>query len=554
MVVQRADAAMFTALFAMALATPGVAMAAGDAAHPVAAPSSESSRVLHPLDEDRWGDDTTREAYYACDYNNYWQEQYDRGSMWRTTQRTGAQAVWLKTDPNNVNRKLTGYGVGVALIDTGIAPVNGLTTTGKVVNGPDLSFDSQDVNARYVDGYGHGTHMAGIIAGKDNSVTAGGEASTSKFVGMAPDAKLVNVKVGAADGAADVSQVIAAIDWVVANRATNNIRVLNLSYGTSSVQASTKDPLAHAVENAWRAGIVVVVAAGNAGELGATTLTMPAVDPYVIAVGSSDHNGSDLPASTTVGTWTNAGTTARRPDLLAPGKSVVSLRVPGSLIDTKHPEGLVWGDSAGRFFRGTGTSQSAAVVSGAAALLLQRNPTLTPDQVKGLLESSADPLTVGANPTQGAGVLDVKGAVTLLEGGPAAAYTQSWPVSTGKGSLEGARAGSYVADPVTGAILSGEKDIFGVTWNSATWSAASTKGLAWTGGSWRGTDWTGPAYTGSSWPAVSWTRYSWTGGDWTRYSWTGLLWSSARWSGLDWSRYSWSGLGWSRYSWSGLGW
>jgi len=141
--------------------------------------------------------------------------------------------------------------------------------------------------------------------------------------------------------------------------------VLNLSYGTDSLQPSTIDPMAHAVENAWRAGIVVVVAAGNDGEKGSPALTMPASDPYVIAVGSSNHNGSDKATKTTIGAWTNDGTSARRPDLLAPGKSIVSLRLPGSNADTEHPEGLVKGDVTGRMFRGTGTSQSAAVVSGA---------------------------------------------------------------------------------------------------------------------------------------------------------------------------------------------
>lgn len=146
----------------------------------------------------------------------------------------------------------------------------------------------------------------GIIAGRDSSVVPGNDSDDKHFVGMAPDATLVNVKVGAADGGADggadVSQVIAAVDWVVQHKAADhNIRVLNLSHGTDSTRPSTDDPPAHAVENAWRAGIVVVAAAGNGGERGATRLTMPAADPFVIAVGSSDHHGSDKPEDTTVG-------------------------------------------------------------------------------------------------------------------------------------------------------------------------------------------------------------------------------------------------------------
>ena len=565
----RAYRALLSALLATSFGVPGVAVAAGTVAQPGEALSSDN-RVMRPLDcGDGWGDDTTTQGAMATPMSGVWQAAYDQGSIWNTTLRTGAQEVWKRGDPNSRGtRKLTGYGVGVALIDTGIAPVEGLATTGKVVHGPDLSFDSQADNSRYLDGFGHGTHMAGIIAGKDSTVTTGSEDSSTKspsgaklvnlddstkFVGMAPDAKLVNVKVGAADGAADVSQIVAAIDWVVQNRLTNNIQVLNLSYGTSSIQATTLDPLAHAVENAWRAGIVVVVAAGNGGQEGATTLTMPAVDPYVLAVGSSDNRGTNLDSDIRVGAWTNKGTTTRRPDLLAPGKSMVSLGVPGSMITTKHPEGFIASDATGRMFRGTGTSQSAAVVSGAAALLLQRNPTLTPDRVKGLLRASADRLSV-TDPTQGAGVLDVLGAVRLLEEGSSSSYTQTWPISTGKGLLEAARAGSHVADPYDGSLLTGEKDIFGVAWDATTWATASKNRLAWSGGTWRTSPWTGSAWSGSEWTAVPWTRYSWSGGDWTRYSWTGLLWERYSWSGLDWERYSWSGSLWTRYSWSGSGW
>jgi serine protease AprX len=548
---QRAPLTLLCALLATSLGVPGVAMAA-DSPPPVVgaaeAPRSADGGAVPPRDSG-WGDDTTYEGARSTRIAGTWVPQHDHGSMWQVTKSTGAQDVWGESAPNGSGRKLTGHGVGVALIDTGIAPVEGLATTGKIVNGPDLSFESQASNTRYLDGYGHGTHLAGIIAGKDSTVQKGKE-DEGQFVGMAPDATLVNVKVGVADGAADVSQVIAAIDWVVANRTTHNIRVLNLSYGTSSSQAPTLDPLAHAVQNAWRAGIVVVVAAGNDGERGATTLRMPAVDPYVIAVGSSDNNGSDNREDLSVGAWTNDGTSTRRPDLLAPGKSVVSLRVPGSLVDKEHPEGLVVGDSTGRMFRGTGTSQSAAVVSGAAALLLQRNPTLTPDRVKGLLRASADKLPASTDPTQGAGALDIRGAVDLLERGSRTSYQQSWPASTGLGSLEAARGGSHVADPDNGAILSGEMDIFGVAWDAATWASASAQWQAWNGGAWRGSDWAGAGWSGSSWAAVNWSRRSWSDVDWSRRSWSTMSFLRRSWSGDDWARRSWSADNFSRRSWS----
>ena len=189
-----------------------------------------------------------------------WEHTNDLGSMYYVAQEvTGAGDMW--------NDGQTGRGVDIALIDSGVAPVEGLLTPGKVINGPDLSFESQSDNLRYLDTYGHGTHMAGIIAGRDRTTPTTVRKGEESFVGMAPDARIVSVKVADSHGLTDVSQVIAAIDWVVQHRRDNgmNIRVLNLSFGTDSEQDYRLDPLAYAAEVAWRKGIVVVVAAGNGG-------------------------------------------------------------------------------------------------------------------------------------------------------------------------------------------------------------------------------------------------------------------------------------------------
>ena len=296
---------------------------------------------------------------------------------------------------------LTGKGVDVALIDSGVAPVVGLTSPGKVVNGPDLSFDSQNPNLVYLDGYGHGTHMAGLIAGRDTADSA--VPDPAHFTGVAPDARILNVKVGAADGSVDVSQVIAAIDWVVQHRSDNglNVRVLNLSFGTDSPQGYALDPLAYAAEVAWRKGIVVVVAGGNDGKA-ASSLADPAIDPFVLAVGADDPMGTVGPADDAPASFSSRGNGNRHVDVLAPGKSLISLRDPNSVVDMNFPSARV----GTRFFRGSGTSQAAAVTSGAAALLLQQRPTLTPDQVKAVLMASA--LKVKAsNVLQGSGIIDV---------------------------------------------------------------------------------------------------------------------------------------------------
>jgi serine protease AprX len=448
-----------------------------------------------------------------------WSTESGAYSMADLATATGAQSVWAMSDPSG--QKITGNGIGVALIDSGITPVTGLTDPGKVINGPDLSVESQASNLRHLDTFGHGTHMAGIIAGHDPGVTDTTLTDPTKFVGIAPDAHLINLKVAAADGAADVSQVIAAIDWTVTHRNDPglNIRVINLSYGTDSSQDPRLDPLSHAVESAWRNGIVVVAAAGNEGAT-ATQLTMPAQNPYVIAVGASDPQTKVDPKDDTVSTFSSRGNATRHADLLAPGKSVTSLRDPGSYIDVTYPTGLVPGDTTGRFFRGSGTSQATAVLSGAAALLLQQRPTLTPDQVKRLLTSSANPMKKADPISAGAGTLNVATAAAAAT----PAYTQTSAASTGTGSLEQSRGGSHIADPTTGVELTGEQDIMGHPWTPATWAPAAHAGQAWSGGTWNGNTWAGSSWTGTSWTTRTWNDTTWTARTWSGTAWSGRIW------------------------------
>jgi serine protease AprX len=455
-----------------------------------------------------------------------------------------------KKDTTVDTESLTGDGIGVALIDSGVAPVTGLNQPGKVINGPDLSFESQTPGLADIDTYGHGTHMAGIIAGSDPANSTG----AARFEGVAPGAHLISLKVAAADGASDVSQVIAGIDWVVTHRNDPglNIRVLNLSFGTDSTQDEKLDPLSYAVEAAWRNGIVVVVSVGNDGT-SATRVTMPAANPYVIAVGAADPNGTDVRTDDTVATFSSRGNATRHADLLAAGRSVVSLRDPGSYIDTNYPGARV-ADSAGqqRFFRGSGTSQAAAVVSGSVALLLQQRPGLTPDQVKKLLVQSADPLT-GADPiAAGAGQIDIAGAATLSIPMDA---KQSYPAATGLGSLESSRGSAHVADADAGLLLTGEKDIFGTPWKPATWTAAAKNGKAWSGGTWNGNVWAGSAFTGQSWASktwgtTTWSSLTWSGRSWTSGAWAGRSWTAGSWTGRSWTVGTWCGRSWTGRSWT----
>jgi serine protease AprX len=477
----------------------------------------------------------------SSSYSVAYDPSSDGYSMAQVTQLSGARAWW--------QAGYTGEGVDVALIDSGVSPVDGLSKPGKIVNGPDLSFESQAANLTYLDSFGHGTFIAGLIAGQDSPASAGAPAST--YLGMAPDARIVSLKVATADGGTDVTQVISAIDWVVQHRSDNglNIRTINLSYATNSQQDAAVDPLAYAAEQAWKKGLVVVAAGGNYGFQShmnnAPALGDPAFDRYVIAVGSSDSRGTPSLADDAVPDftpWPKRGAT-RSVDLVAQGVHLQGLRVENAFIDTTHPEGLL--DS--RFFRGSGTSESAALVSGAVALILQKYPGATPDQVKRLLQQTAYPIKAKAQQI-GAGELQLGPALAAALPGA----VQTWPSSTGTGSIEGSRG----TDRITrdGVVLSGEQDIFGAPVDTSLLAAAEAAGNSWSGGTWNGNSWSGNSWSGNSWSGNTWAGDSWSGNSWSGNSWSTGTWSGNSWSGHSWSSTDWSGNSWSGNSWSGGSW
>jgi serine protease AprX len=429
------------------------------------------------------------------------------GSLYTiANQVTGASAMW--------DAGYTGKGVDVAVIDSGVVPVDGLTGSSKVVYGPDLTLEN-NTPAKNLDTYGHGTAMSGIIAGRDSAATTV-SGNASDFVGMAPDARIVSIKVADAKGQTDVSQAIAAIDWVVQNRNKNglNIRVLNMSFGTDGVQDYVLDPLAFAAEQAWHKGIVVVVAVGNEG-FGTGKVNNPAYDPYLIAVGSNTANGTATTADDVVSSFSNDGDGTRNPDVVAPGDQVVSLRSSGSYLDKTYPQARI-GD---RLFRGSGTSQAAAVVSGAAALLVQQRPTATPDQIKALLMGTANAIPNATAAQQGSGLVDLAEARTA----PTPNAVQRFTVSTGLGSLELARGSVHVT--VGTRQVRGEVDVRGRAFDVRTWAA----GLR------NGTNWSGMSWSGMSWSGMSWSGMSWSGMSWSGMSWSGMSWSGMSWSGTDWA-------------------
>jgi len=435
-----------------------------------------------------------------------------------------------------------GKGVGVAVIDTGISEMPDFT--GRLVHGPDLSGEGT-----LVDTYGHGTVMAGIVGG---SGAASAGRTGGAYTGIAPEATLVGVKVAGANGAADVSTLLQAMHWVAAYRSQFNIRVLNLSWGTPSTQDPAVDPLNYAVQRLWGQGIVVVVAAGNSGP-SSGTIMKPGDDPLAITVGAFNDNGTASLADDESLSWSSTGPTAQgltKPDLLASGRRVVSQRSHGSTVVKENPKALV--DAA--YIRGSGSSQAAAVTSGAAALLLAARPELTPDQVKSLLTRTADPLTSVASSRQGSGRLDLGEALTA-DPGPA-----QWqqPTASGLGSIDASRGGRRVqadcGQDGTVETIQGEIDVRCEAWNGSSWTDSSWTGSSWTGSSWTGSSWTGSSWTGSSWTGSSWTGSSWTGSSWTGGLWTGGLWTGSSWTGSSWTGSSWTGSSWTGSSWTGSSW
>ncbi len=390
----------------------------------------------------------------------------DPGSLHNVARR-------IRLDDKKV-KHYTGEGVQIALIDTGVVDVPGLRHSNVVV-GPDFSFEDASEDLRGRDTNGHGTHLAGIMVATDEAWAGGdNKRKPERVLGVAPDAGLVSIKVAAADGGVDVSQVIAAINWVVDHHDTDgyDIRVINLAFGTDGIQDYQVDPLAYAVERAWHAGIVVVVAAGNDGQ-DAGRLRNPARDPYVIAVGAAETYKKN---TLTLASFTNGGSEQRRVDIIAPGRSIVSLRNPGSFSDDYNQAGRV-GDA---LVRASGSSQATAVVSAAVAVLLQQRPELTPDQVKKILIDSAtkESKEEKKEDSGAPGALDIKQAIKTKT----PHYQQTWPRATGTGSLEAARGSTRVE--LDGVVLEGEIDIFGNSWTGSSWTGNSWTGNSWTGSSW----------------------------------------------------------------------
>jgi serine protease AprX len=394
-------------------------------------------------------------------------------------------------------QQLLGYdgaGVGVAVVDSGVTSWHddltyfGFNSKVKVVNGQRVAKFVDFVNGRTskYDDNGHGTHVAGIIAGNGLD-TLGARA------GMAPAAHLVSLKVLDANGGGYISNVIAALDWIIANRATYNIRVANLSVGAAVTESYLTDPLTLAAKRVVDAGVVVVSAAGNLGKNPTTgkaqygSICAPGNAPWVLTVGAYSHEGTLTRTDDKIGLFSSRGPTAHdfnaKPDLVATGVGIASLSAPNSTLFITKAAYLLSGSvstSYKPYLSLTGTSMAAPVVTGTVALMLQANPNLTPNLVKAILEYTAqdyryDPLT------QGAGFLNAKGAVDLALYLRAPAFGSRYPSNAAwsKTILWGNRklkrgvikptGSAWALNVVWGANTDGEGD--NIVWGTACASA-----------------------------------------------------------------------------------
>lgn len=347
-----------------------------------------------------------------------------------------------------------GQGQTIAVVDSGIVKTDDLK--GRIVAAANFNDDQHDSN----DSYGHGTFVAGIAAGD-------GKASDGQYMGIAPKASVLNVRISGDDGSSTESDTVEALQWVLQNKDRYNIRVVNLSLNSSLMQSYHTSPLCAAVEVLWFNKIVVVVSAGNSGT---ANLYPPANDPFVITVGATDDKGTTSISDDTLATFSAWGTTetgAVKPEIVAPGRNIVSLlpKNEASQLGKDHPNSRV----NDNYFKMSGTSMAAPIVSGAVALLLQDEPLLNPDQVKYRLMATANKSWAGYNSQRaGAGYLDVYAAVngiTLLTANTGTRASQMlW---TGQ-------------DPVNWGS---------VNWSSVNWSSVNWSSVNWSSVNWSTVNW-----------------------------------------------------------------
>ena len=348
------------------------------------------------------------------------------------------------------------------------------------------------------DGRGHGTFVAGIAAGSGDG-----------YAGAAPASKLVSIDVMDDQGMAMTRDVIAAADWILANKDKYGIRVANFSLHSSQPNSFMYDPLDKAVERLWFSDVVVVVAAGNYGVDGAASGVpfAPGNDPFVITVGADDVDGSVSTNDDYAAPWSAYGYTLdgfAKPDVAAPGRYMVGPVPTSSTLVAEKPTSVV---SPG-YIQLSGTSFAAPVVAGAAAQILSAHPTWTADQVKGALMVSARPAGGSAPLSTGVGIVDVAKAVALAS------------APNPNAALNG-----FVTTDASG----------GKVFDSASWANTASASASWANASWSDASWASASWNQASWASASWNSASWASASWASDSQSAASWASASWASASWS-------------------
>jgi len=413
---------------------------------------------------------------------------YQDGQMWTST--SDISPLWSNIDPN------TGEDLGpapqapaIAFIDSGINGTDTADFGSRVV--ASVSFCSlcasstpvaapsavSDASAPAVavntDSEGHGTMVAGIAAG-----------SGPDYPGVAQNAPIVSVKVANGDGESMESDVIAACDWILANKDTYGIKVVNISMAGTSPASFQNDPLDQAVQRLWFSGVTVVAASGNFGTGSAVDMSAaPGNDPFIITVGAVDQNQSADTSDDTIAPWSAYGYTAdgfSKPDISAPGRYMIMPVPMGTTIPTAVPDRVM----APGYMWMSGTSFAAPVVAGAAAQILARHPDWTPDQVKGALMLTAAPVGGADWQASGVGEVDAATAASLDFTPPNPNENLDTFMST---------------DPTTG------KPVF----DSAAWASSVSTDAAWSSAAWASAAWASAAWASAAWASAAWSSAAW---------------------------------------------
>ncbi len=395
-------------------------------------------------------------------------------------------------------RQSTGRGVGVAVIDTGI--------TGNI---PDFQNSRWDSTSRVVasavidpnastaaDTYGHGTAVAGLVAGNGHNRDYS-DPLRDQYAGSAPNANLISIKVANDDGQATTLDALYGLQFAVDHKNDYNIRVINMSFRSTDAESYTTDPLDAAAEQAWFDGITVVAAAGNMGTASDAVSYAPGNDPYVITVGAVDDQATADNSDDVVASWSSQGTTQdgiAKPDVVAPGAHIVTTLGPNSDFASLCPTCVI----GGSYFQVSGTSLAAPIVAGVAADLIAAHPDWTPDMVKGALVNTATQLPGGANEVNAAAANWANGDQLTANQG----LTPNTLIDPDTGSID------YNAASWSAGSWSTAADPLAASWSAASWSCEDCSpgtGADNGGGGGDGGNSGGVDPTAASWSTVGWT-------------------------------------------------